>query len=426
MGHRFQNLRRRFTGSIGSVFALAFFARLLAADLLEISLRIKDAARICLYPDTLLYWQLARTISAHALYQVVEWNDIPHFALRAPGYPVFLAICQFLGGDSPLVARLVQALLGAACIPLLALLSRHVGDPDHSPQVQSQSYVAAILLSLHPYAVAGSVILLSEAVFVPLMLLGLWGFAVIWNGVDRRRVWQAFGTGLAAGSAILVRPSWAIYPVILVGFMVLLGRLNRRVILAGSGVCVGVAAVMAPWWIRNERIYGRFVPTALWMGASLYDGLSPRATGASDMSFLADEDIWPLDEEDQDAALRDRAIAFAQSHPGRALELAAIKARLYWTPWPQAGGRLGWLVLILGAIVELPLWFLAGWELWRKRKDLRVWLLLAGPILYFCAVHLVFASSMRYRLPAEPPVLILAAGGMVRLVRTDQDRGAGA
>ena len=37
--------------------------------------------------------------------------------------------------------------------------------------------------------------------------------------------------------------------------------------------------------------------------------------------------------------------------------------------------------------------------------------ILAGPLVYFAALHMVFASSMRYRIPGEMPALGLAAIG---------------
>ncbi len=70
-------------------------------------------------------------------------------------------------------------------------------------------------------------------------------------------------------------------------------------------------------------------------------------------------------------------------------------------------------VMIAAAAVELPLFGLLALGAWNRRRDLRVWVLSAGPVLYFSALHLVFASSMRYRIPGEMPALVLAAfGGM--------------
>ena len=200
-------------------------------------------------------------------------------------------------------------------------------------------------------------LVLSEAVFIPLMLVSLWGLAVIWpaggggcrTGRGGGWLW-ALGTGGGGGAAVLVRPSWLLFvPAMLLVWLVASGRGRRAEAVRGAVlVAVGFVAVMAPWWVRNARVYGRFVPTALWTGASLYDGLNPRATGASDMdAFLAEPDIWPLGEEAQDAELFRRAVAFARAHPRRVLELAAIKAARYWSPWPNAegwkhaGGRAG-------------------------------------------------------------------------------------
>src|SRR5262249_44629351 len=162
-----------------------------------------------------------------------------------------------------------------------------------------------------------SSLILSEAVFEPMMLASLLGLAVLWSRPAagwgfRRGGWFAvcnavlvpLGTGAAAGAAVLVRPSWALFiPVMLVAWVVA-SRGDRRV-LAGAGLgLMGVVLVMAPWWYRNWQVYGRFVPTALWFGASLYGGLNPKATGASNMDeFLADPAIWPLDEQNQDAEL---------------------------------------------------------------------------------------------------------------------------
>lgn len=431
--------------------------RVLAADAVEWYVRLGGSESLCLFPDTKIYWLLARTICAGAPYEYVEWGDIPHFAMRTPGYPLVLAACQAAFGERPLAVRLVQALLGVASVYLVYLLTREVveigrtggvagvvsGSAPEAPRAKpsrawSIPLIAATMAAINPYYVALSAFILSEAVFVPLMLASLLGLAVLWpgrvSGADargprslggKRAALVAFGTGAAAGSAVMVRPSWALFvPSALAVWAVATVRdrlrlgsgLRPALIAASSGMmlcAVGFVLVMGPWWHRNERIYGRFIPTALWTGASLYDGLNPRATGASDMSFLYDDpEIWPLDELDQDAELTRRAVGFARERPGRAIDLAIIKLGRYWSPWPNADVLRSRAVSIASAAVELPLFILVALGAWVRRRDLRSWVLLAGPVLYFCALHTVFASSMRYRIPAELPALGLAAVGL--------------
>jgi hypothetical protein len=50
---------------------------------------------------------------------------------------------------------------------------------------------------------------------------------------------------------------------------------------------------------------------------------------------------------------------------------------------------------------------------WRLRRRWEVIALLAGPVIYFCAIHLVFVSSIRYREAAMLPVLGLVAAALV-------------
>ena len=314
--------------------------RIVAADLVQWRVSRTGGGRVCLLPDAEYYWKLAQTIRDGEIFQVVEWGDIPHFALRTPGYPLFLAACRSLLGDHPLGARLVQAALGAACVWLVFRLTKAVLGEEGSRRAAP---LAAWLTAVHPYLIVMSALLLSEALFAPLLLGFLLALAALWGRAGlREAIAPGLAAGVAAGASVLVRPSCLLFFPAAMGAWALHRGLARRSLRPAAvgllAASAGFAAVMGPWWVRNARIYGEFVPTALWMGASLYDGLNPKATGASDMRFLADPDVWPLGEQDQDAMLRRRAIAFVRENPGRTLELAVVKLGRYWSPWPNAEG----------------------------------------------------------------------------------------
>lgn len=360
----------------------------------------------CLFPDADVYWELATALLRGGPYVVSQWG-VPHYALRTPGYPLFLAACRAAFGGATLPARLAQAVLGAACVLIVARLVERIIPGPTSRRGWTPALVAAGLVAVDPWTAGTSVLLLSEAVFLPLMLLGLWGMAGAWDAESRRGRYVALGAGVAFGAAVLVKPSWALFPP--VAGVAWIAATRRRAAVVGVVLMgLGLGLVMAPWWVRNGRVYGRFVPTALWAGASLYDGLNPRATGASDMRFLEAPEVRGLDEEAQDAVLLRRSMAFVRAEPGRAARLAVIKAGRFWSPWPNAENVRSPVVTLLAAGVTLPVYGLVALGLWERRRDVRGLVLLAGPLLYFAAVHMVFVGSARYRIPGMVPALGLA------------------
>ena len=432
--------------TLALILSVGFVLRVVAAVVVQ--WYAQRIGQPCLFGDTLIYWELARTIREGLPFEVNQ-TGIPHFALRTPGYPIFLAACQSLFGLRYLPVRLVQASMGMVAVLILYRLVGNVA-PASKAKVWTTAMVAGTLAAVEPYGIGLGVLILSEGPFIPLMLASLWGLAVLWVRDEplRHPVLIALATGLANGAAILIRPSWALIVPCLLGAWVISTRIHRRADLSKQEshayipathedvsmaparpfievksydrrnallVAFATALVLMPWWVRNARVFGRFVPTALWVGASLYDGISPSATGASDMRFLDERGIVELDEEAQDAELKRRSIDFAMAHPARVIELAMIKAGRFWSPWPNAETLRSPLAAWLSAMISIPLFGLVAVGIWDRRKDGRALVLLAGPLAYFLVLHIVFVSSIRYRIPGMLPALGLAAIGWERL-----------
>jgi 4-amino-4-deoxy-L-arabinose transferase-like glycosyltransferase len=426
---------RRSLPALATVLLVALLARLLAAVVLQSFIQKLRPIRLCLFDDTNYYWLLARTIRDGTVYQIIEWGTISHKALRTPGYPLFLAACQMAFGEWPFGVRLVQAVLGTVSVGLVYLLTLRLDPSSRLPSGGSAlrrtaPLAAAILAAINPYYLAISELLLSEALFIPLMLATLWGLSILWRDrakpdrlTSTQRALTAITAGAAGGAAILTRPSFALFlPLALVCWLAASAASRNRISLKSASrgsllFVVGVALIMSPWWLRNAQTYGRFIPTSVWIGASLYDGLNPKATGASEMSFLADPDFQKLDELHRDRVLTRRSLDFVRENPSRSLKLALIKLARYWSPWPNAEQFGSLTVAVASAFVVIPTYSLMLVGLWIVRRDMRALVLLAGPLIYFCAVHLVFVSSIRYRIPSEMVATGLAGIGFQSIAR---------
>jgi 4-amino-4-deoxy-L-arabinose transferase-like glycosyltransferase len=271
--------------------------------------------------------------------------------------------------------------------------------------------LAALAASVYPFFIFYAVVGLTETLYITL-LLG--AFDCWYRG-------SFAAAAVLAVLSILTRPTLdPVIPLLILCFALVVHRMSVRAALRQLAVYAAVYCVlMAPWWLHNYRAYGTFVRLNLGSGVMLYTGNNPlnRSGGALDI----DRDRARFDNI-PDPLIRDRAMwnagaDYIKANPGRFVELAITKFMRFWRPWPYAQdyAKPPYVVLSLvsfAPVLGLALVFLAAWG-WRERAVIAPVVLLAA---YLTAVHMVLAASVRYRLPLEPFLIILAATAVSRFI----------
>lgn len=395
------------------ILAVALLLRLGTAVVLQN--RLDAAGQSFLIPgDADGYWHLGRQIAQGKEYSIYH---PPRRVLRMPGFPAFLAGCILVAGGNLFPARIALSIVGTVACGLVYRLGVELVDPR-------TGLVACGLSAVSPAIVGFTPVILSETLFAAFMLGSLIAMAVLLRrhrdarGESARlprAVWiRAAVTGLLIGLACYVRPSWLLAAPLFGMALCLLSRFRAAAIGHAVLILMVTLATLAPWGVRNSRVTGHFVLTTLWVGPSLYDGLNPQATGDSDMTFFdRDNLLSEMSEYDVDRHYRAAAWDFVRDNPGRTMELAGVKLERFWNPCPNAAQFQRWQACLLLGGFFLPAVVLALAGGWKLRRRPEVLLLTIGPIVYFSAIHMVFVSSLRYRLPAEYPLLIATAVGLL-------------
>lgn len=381
------------------------------------------------------YWELGCKLARGEEFSIYE---PPRRVMRMPGFPALLALSVRLFGENLFAARCLLAIVGAAACGLTYSLGRLLFD-------EQVAFAAGLLAAFSPALIGFSVEVLSEMAFGLALLGSLLLFARLMRGrwLDVQssetpvmlpaRYGLAFASGLGVAVATYFRPTWLLagplFAVSHVGFTASIWRDRmalKTATIEAAIVLIGLAVALAPWTYRNWQVTGHAIPTTLWVGPSLYDGLHPAATGDSDMQFFEDDQLLAtMSEYEMDQEYRHRAVDFALAHPLRAVELGFIKLWRFWSPWPNAQQfRSWWMCVGFGAYFLLTIGLLAVGVRRTNFEPARL-LLTVGPVVYFAAVHSVFIGSIRYRLPAEFPLLILSGVGLSRLQEWWKSRAHG-
>lgn len=388
---------------------VALVVRLLAAVCVQL-LVSQTPGRLCLIAgDAEGYWELGGKVAAIQDYSIY---DPPRFVLRMPGFPILLAVPRWLFGNNPFAARILLAFVGACACALAGWLGRELAGDGVG--VFASAYTA-----VSPTLVLFSVLFLSEIAFAAGMVASLIAAAKLVrheSSSSARSIGQATFTGILVGVATYMRPTWILVGPGLGACLLVFGRAPfRRRLIEAVFVCVGLGISLSPWIYRNFHVTGHFVPTTLWEGPSLYDGLNPNFTGDSDMRFFEqDQLLATMSEYEMNQEYRQRAWKFAAEHPGQVISFALLKQARFWNPTPNGEQFQFFGVGIIAWLAFLPLMTFAAIGACYAWRDPWMLILTIAPLAYFAVLHLLFVGSLRYRLPAEFPLAVMAAYGLCR------------
>jgi len=394
--------------------------------------------------DGAVYWDWAGRIAAG------QWTGQTPFH-SAPLYPYLIGGLRALGAGLPTVY-----VLQIAMDVLTAAALGWIGRARFGSAVGLAAAVAWLIID-EPAFYTTRVLNSTLQVF---LVVGLWVLLVRWQ---RRPAWSlAASIGAVLGLNCLANPAMMLLVPILPLWAIAQAWSDRRQAgdssaaarspqlgpVAGQtavGLAIAVVFISPATW-HNWRACGEFIPITACPGITLRQGNGPGAVGTyvaipgvshgrehlfADAARVYQQATGrPVRWRDVDAFFRDQALAYWREDPARAAGL--ILRRIYWfasgryycdvhqPTWERDQGfaQLLWLAPVPTAWLIGPGLVGMAALIRRWRRFGPEWLLLALPLL----VVAVFQYSPRYRLPAIPVLVVMAAWAAMQAVRWRENR----
>jgi 4-amino-4-deoxy-L-arabinose transferase-like glycosyltransferase len=382
--------------------------------------------------DPAFYISAAEQLSQGKGYHYFDQGTTAYFP---PGFPYLLGGLFWIVRHTPIpddlpdVASALNGVLGTVMVGLVYLLGRRLVGVG-------VGLTAAALIAVWPNLVFHSGGILSEPLFIDLLLTAL--LVLLWEPWDHGRVAtrRLVGFGAVLGLAALTRPpGLMLIPALFAAGW--LGGAGPRRALVQAAIAFGVAlAVISPWTVRNAISMHSPILVSTNVGDDLCYGHNPDATGAYLVTGFCEPPELPIRRETELRHYKwntKEAWTYATHHPRREVELLGLRARWGFGDGDNEGllvvesykddrfidrGLRRTLFVIANtwyyACAALALFGLYAFV--RRRDDTRLLMMLFA-MLGLILVPLMFIGEPRYHLPVLPFVALLAAVPVTALIR---------
>ena len=341
---------------------------------------------------------------------------------RAPGYPFFLAVIYRAFGHSYYHVRFFQVLFSIFTLLLIFLISKDIFGKETAS-------FSILIASIYPPFLSYNGILYTEALFTFFTVLFTYLFLY---GIRKKRWWIYILLGLIGGYAVLLREEFIL---VLLGFFVITVIYSKENLKKIICVILLVLLVIAPWTIRNYKVFGRPVFVSSLLGSTLwissYQGEwlewhneDPYYTGL----------IKGLNEFEKSKLLLKGGIRNIKQNPFRYLKFCFKRLGRFWIGghsntfyslrdslknyfYAKAYGKA--MIKAFFLISNTALIILGGYgiliairKLQHKKKEL---LFMISPIFVIMTVHFFLFATARYQVSIMPLIIIFASFGLVAL-----------
>ena len=357
----------------------------------------------------------------------------PHRSLPAADHPpltVFTILPVIVTGDrlglaestTQLAVRFEMMLIGLFGVVLMALLARRLAG-------ETAGLIAAAIAALYPYLWVNDTLIMSETLAVAAVVGALLLTLMLRERPTRAR---AVGLGLVCGAAALARAELILLAPLL-GLPLLWAwrpRALRTRVATLALVAVGTVVVVGPWVGFNLSRFEdpTFISTndgIAILGSTCDAVFSGNAIGLTNLTKCLPKHAPAGDQSVVSRVYRQRAIDYI-NHGRRGQFVKVVIARIgrdwgLYRPMDmpfinEAEGRPRWLTT-LGMWWYYPLLALAvvGVVLLRRRR-VTIWPLVVPPVIVTVGALLSYGQT-RFRVPAEPVIVVLAACTLAILFR---------
>jgi hypothetical protein len=398
--------------------------------------------------DAALYNFIARNLITRHCYCIFGTQPT---VSRAPLWPWIMAAIYAIFGQNDLYARLFYCLLGSGTCVIVYWFARDLFGRRTGllAGLMAAVYVGLFLYDGWLYTESLYTFLATAATYA-LYRLQTAGpvrpaadpaaTLTPWQRIQRtfaRHRWELL-CGLLIGAATLTRPNGlALLGVVAVWAAVVVWTRRwpwRQALSSFALITLLALALVAPWTARNYAVTGTFIPVETGMGEVLLGSYNDAvAFGPWDIRGLwrpppgalnHDNIVYTPAMDRQDTA---RALSWMLAHPGGVLSLWAWHFEHMWSPYSYMAGlpiqeypdrfsaNVVWALIFAETI---PVFLLAALGLYATRRHWRLALLPVYLVLGVTVIeNVLLYSTMRFRAPIEPLLVLLAAAGLAALAR---------